>query len=245
MDEQRKLLPRLGTRKLYYIIWPQLQQAGIKCGRDKLFTWLREDGLLILPAKRYIQTTNSKHHFKRYDNLAKNMVITTAEQLWVSDITYVRTTEGWMFLSLITDAFSRKIVGYSIADNMEAATVAEALKMALSGRMDKKNCPVHHSDRGIQYCSKEYTDLAVKNGLKMSMTQNGDPYENALAERMNRTLKEEFGLGATLPCKKIAKPMTEEAIDLYNNRRPHLSLNMKTPAQIHKKSRLLEATGTI
>lgn len=236
VDEQRKLLPRLGTRKLYYLIAPQLQQAGIKCGRDKLFDWLREDGLLIKATKRYIQTTDSKHHFRKYANIAKDMAVTAPEQLWVSDITYIRSNEGWMFLSLITDVFSRKIVGYSIADNMEAATVGNALKMALAGRIDKTACPVHHSDRGIQYCSKEYTELAISNGLRLSMTQNGDPYENALAERMNRTLKEEFGLGMTLPSKKIVIPLTDEAINLYNNRRPHLALNMKTPNQIHKKN---------
>lgn len=173
------------------------------------------------------------------------MVLSAPDQLWVSDITYIRSLEGWMYLSLITDAFSRKIVGYSVADNMEAATVSEALKMALNARPDKTAYPVHHSDRGIQYCSKDYTALAISNGLKMSMTQNGDPYENALAERMNRTLKEEFGLGATLPDKQTAKPLTKQAIELYNNRRPHLALNMKTPEQVHKKSRLLEVTGII
>jgi len=245
VDEQRKLLPRLGTRKLYHMIGGQLQQLGVKCGRDKLFDWLREDGLLIKPPRRYVQTTNSKHHFKRYGNLAKDMSVTAPEQLWVSDITYVRSNEGWMYLSLITDAFSRKIVGYSVADNMEATTVAEALRMALSGRIDKNACPIHHSDRGIQYCSKEYTELAISNGLTLSMTQNGDPYENALAERMNRTLKEEFGLGGTLPDKQIVIPLTKEAINLYNSRRPHLALNMKTPIQVHKKIPALEATGTI
>jgi putative transposase len=245
VEEQRKLLPRLGTRKLYYLIGPRLQKAGIKCGRDKLFDWLREDGLLIKASRRYVQTTNSKHHFRKYDNIAKDMSVTAPEQLWVSDITYVRSCEGWMYLGLITDAFSRKIVGYSIADNMEAATIGNALKMALEGRMNMDACPVHHSDRGIQYCSKEYTELAISNGLTLSMTLNGDPYENALAERMNRTLKEEFGLGSTLPNKKIVIPMAEEAIDLYNNRRPHLALNMKTPNQVHKKIPALEATGTI
>jgi len=227
------------------MIGSQLQKAGVKCGRDKLFDWLREDGLLIKAPRRYIQTTNSKHHFRKYDNIAKSMTVTAPEQLWVSDITYVRSNEGWMYLSLITDAFSRKIVGYNIADNMEATTVGDALKMALAQRLDKRACPVHHSDRGIQYCSKEYTELALLHGLTLSMTQNGDPYENALAERMNRTLKDEFGLGTTLPSKKIAIPLTDEAINLYNNRRPHLALNMKTPTQVHKKIPALEATGTI
>jgi transposase InsO family protein len=245
VDDQRAVLPRLGTRKIYYLIAPQLKQDGIKCGRDKLFRWLKEDGLLIVPPRRYVQTTNSRHHLRKYTDLAKDIVPSAPEQLWVSDITYIRSREGWMYLSLVTDAFSRKIVGYSIADNMEAASVADALKMALNDRIDKTACPIHHSDRGLQYCSKEYTELAIGNGLRLSMTQSGDPYENALAERMNRTLKEEFGLGATLADKKTAIPLTKEAINLYNNRRPHLSLNMKTPTQIHKKSRSPEATGTI
>jgi len=162
VDSQRSILPRLGTRKLYYLIGNELKREGIKCGRDKLFRWLREDGLLIVPARKYVQTTNSKHHLKKYTNLTKDMVLSAPEQLWVSDITYIRSLEGWMYLGLITDAFSRKIVGYSIADNMEAATVAQALKMALDGRLDKTSCPIHHSDRGIQYCSKEYTELAIQ-----------------------------------------------------------------------------------
>lgn len=120
-----------------------------------LFRWLREDGLLInSKPRRYIQTTNSKHFFRKHPNLAKDMLLTGPEQLWVSDITYIRTAEGWMYLSLITDAWSRKIVGYSIADNMEAATVADALRMALARRTDKTTRPVHHSDRGIQYCCR-------------------------------------------------------------------------------------------
>lgn len=240
-------MPRLGTRKLYHLIKPELRKAGIKCGRDTLFGWLREEDLLIRPAKRYVQTTHSKHFLRKHPNLAKEMTVTAPEQLWVSDITYVRTTEGWMYLSLVTDAFSRRIMGYSIADNMEAATVAQGLRMALDSRTDTAARPVHHSDRGIQYCSREYVGLAEECGLKISMTQNGDPYENALAERMNRTLKEEFGLGAVLPDKAIVQAMVEEAIALYNDYRPHLALGMKTPSQVHKQKKQIpatEATGT-
>lgn len=239
-------MPRLGTRKLYHLIKPQLAEDQVKCGRDTLFRWLREDGLLINPKpRRYIQTTDSKHMFRKHPNLAKDMEVTGPEQLWVSDITYVRTAEGWMYLSLITDACSRKIVGYSIDDNMEAATVAGALRMALAGRLDKSARPVHHSDRGIQYCCREYSRLTAEYKLRVSMTENGDPYENALAERMNRTMKEEFGLGGLLPCKAVAKPMCEEAVFLYNNKRPHLSLSMKTPEQMHKKIPATEATGIL
>lgn len=177
--------------------------------------------------------------------MVKGILVTAPEQLWVSDITYLRTTEGWMYLGLVTDAYSRKIMGYSIAANMEAATVAGALQMALKNRNDANTRPIHHSDRGIQYCSKEYIALADANNLPVSMTENGDPYENALAERMNRTLKEEFGLGELLPSKNIVPKMVREAVFLYNTRRPHLSLKMQTPDKIHKKIPATEAAGII
>lgn len=243
VDRERKLLPKLGTRKLYYQIGNELKAKGIKCGRDKLFNWLREDGLLIKPPRRYIQTTDSRHRFKKYPNIVKNLVLTEPEQLWVSDITYVRTMEGWMYLGLVTDAYSRKIMGYSIADNMEASTVAGALKMALKNRNNANTKPIHHSDRGIQYCSREYIALADTNKLPISMTENGDPYENALAERMNRTLKEEFGLGEILPSKNIVPQVVKEAVFLYNTRRPHLSLKMQTPDIVHTKIPATEAAG--
>lgn len=245
VERERKLLPKLGTRKLYYMLENELKAKGIKCGRDKLFSWLREDGLLIKPPKRYIRTTDSRHRFKKYPNIVKGILLSAPEQLWVSDITYLRTLEGWMFLGLVTDAYSRKIMGYSIADNMEAATVAGALRMALENRNDINAKPVHHSDRGIQYCSKEYIALADVNSLPVSMTENGDPYENALAERMNRTLKEEFGLGEVLPSKNIVPKMVQEAVFLYNTRRPHLSLKMQTPDKIHKKIPATEAAEII
>ena len=239
MAAERKVLPRLGTRKLYHLLAPTMRADGIKAGRDTLFNWLRAEGLLIKASRRYTQTTNSRHWMRKYPNTAKQMSLTAPEQLWVADITYVRTREGWMYLGLLTDAWSRKVVGYSIDDNMEAATVAAALRRALKGRMQKDTATdapaslVHHSDRGLQYCSAEYTEVAGSGGLSMSMTEGGDPYENALAERMNRTFKEEFGLGAVLPSKAVAKQMAAEAVDLYNNRRPHLALGMLTPAQVH------------
>ena len=233
VQEQRNHLPRLGTRKLYHQIKPGLEQAGIRAGRDVLFNWLREENLLIRHNRRYVVTTNSKHWMRKYPNLAKDLKITSPEQLWVSDITYVDTEEGWMYLSLITDAWSRKVVGYSIDDNMEAATVALALIMALESKTPWSN-PMHHSDRGLQYCSTLYTSICKENGLAISMTENGDPYENALAERMNRTFKEELGLGGKLHSKNAAKQVAKESIGLYNSRRPHLALCMKTPAEIHR-----------
>lgn len=191
--------------------------------------------MLITPKRRYVQTTNSKHWMHKYPNIAKDMVIETPEQLWVSDITYIKTLQGNCYLNLITDAYSRKIVGYAIQDNMEAESMIKAYKKAIAGREHKQIQTIHHSDRGLQYCSKEYVSLSVNNGFRISMTENGDPYENALAERMNRTLKEEFGLGEILKTKEIAYKMVEEAVFLYNNLRPHCSLNYQTPQEVHKK----------
>lgn len=238
-------MPQLGTRKIYHLIKPDLQQQGIKMGRDRLFDCIRDFDLLIRPAKRYVQTTNSKHWLKKYPNLIEGKTATRPEQIWVSDITYLKTTEGNLYLSLVTDAYSRKIMGYSIADNMEATTVSQALKMGVRNRI-YKNKLIHHSDRGIQYCSKEYIRLANKNKIIMSMTQNGDPYENALAERMNKTIKEEFIPSKSLISKALMTKLIDQAIHLYNKRRPHLSLQMKTPEMVHnKKSRSRKATGNI
>lgn len=234
VDKERKNLPRLGTRKLYHLIRPLLEQQKIKIGRDRLFDWMRYFDLLIKPTKRYIQTTNSRHWLRKYPNLIKAIQVTRPEQVWVSDITYLKTTGGNLYLSLITDAYSRKIMGYSIADNMEAATVSEALKMGIKNRIYQHTL-IHHSDRGIQYCSKEYIQVADKNNIIMSMTENGDPYENALAERMNKTIKEEFLPFKYLINKQLMIKLISEAVNLYNKRRPHLSLQMKTPEMVHKQ----------
>lgn len=235
VDTERKLLPRLGTRKLYYMLRPSLSNKGLKIGRDKLFHLLRDYGLLIKPRRRYTQTTNSKHWLRKYPNIIKDRYIDGPEQVWVSDITYIKTQQGNMYLSLVTDAFSRKIVGYNVEDNMEAHSVSKALAMAKKQRLYPQNELIHHSDRGLQYCSSEYVNMATIGKIQMSMTENGDPYENALAERMNRTLKEEFGLGEVLPSKQHTLRLVDEAVELYNNRRPHLSLQMKTPQQVHKE----------
>ena len=242
---ERKLLPRAGGRKTHYLISPALQQQNIKFGRDKLFKLLREHDLLIKPRRRYIQTTNSKHWMKKYPNTAKHLEVTDPEQLWVSDITYLKTEEGNCYLTMITDAYSRKIMGYSIADNMEASTVSEALQMAINNRIDNEQKLIHHSDRGSQYCSQDYVTVAEKAGIKMSMTEQSDPYENALAERMNRTIKEEFCLDGTLKTKNLAYAAVKQAINLYNDYRPHLSLSLKTPNQLHQKTQPPEAVGFI
>lgn len=242
---ERKLLPRVGGRKIYYLIKDKLMQLPCKYGRDKLFKLLGDNNLLVKPRRRYTQTTNSKHWLKKYPNTAKQLVLTSAEQLWVSDITYLKTQEGNCYLSMITDAYSRKIMGYSIDDNMEAVTIGEALKMAIKNRCYRSNLLVHHSDRGLQYCSKEYVSIAENNNISMSMTEQSDPYENALAERMNRTIKEEFCLDHILATKTQTVQAVKQAIWLYNNYRPHLSLAMKTPNYLHQKTQPPEAVGLI
>lgn len=209
-------------------------EGELKCGRDQLFKLMRYYGLLIRPRRRYIQTTMSKHWLRKWPNIAKDKIINEPDDVWVSDITYLKTQEGNCYLNMITDVFSRKIVGFAVAGNMEAETMAEALKMALSQRKAPQKSTIHHSDRGLQYCSKEYTQLARQNNLLLSMTENSDPYENALAERMNRTIKEEFGMDRILANKQHAMALIKESIFLYNNHRPHLALQMNTPEQVYQ-----------
>lgn len=245
IDQQRKLLPRLGTRKLHYLIKDQLEAQQLKFGRDKLFELLREHGLLIKPQRRYIQTTMSKHWMKKWPNLVKGKALDGPDQVWVSDITYIKTEEGNCYLNMITDAFSRKIVGYAADQTMETESMINALKMATSERINPAAQTIHHSDRGLQYCSREYVELTSENNIRLSMTENSDPYENALAERMNRTIKEEFGLNKKLKSRQQVYDVLKESIVLYNQKRPHLALNLKTPDEVYnmKKSRLPEAIG--
>lgn len=244
IQTERKILPMLGGRKVYHQIKPAMQMASIKMGRDKLFRLLGDHNLLIKPKRRYVTTTNSKHWLRKYPNIIKDIEITRPEQVWVSDITYIKTDEGNCYLNLVTDAFSRRIMGYSIAQNMNTEEMKKAYDMAVCCRIYPDEPLIHHSDRGLQYCSSEYVKISTDNNIAISMTENGDPYENALAERMNRTLKEEFGLGRRLPSRQQAFRLAAEAVDLYNQRRPHLSLKMNTPDNVHlQKSRLQEQSG--
>lgn len=236
VERQRKLLPRLGTRKLYYLISEELVRLNIKFGRDKLFALLNEHDLLIKPKRRYIQTTMSRHYLRKWPNITKRLEVKEPDQLWVSDITYIKTDEGNCYLNMITDAYSRKIVGYAIDATMETASMINALKMATAQKTNLKSQTIHHSDRGLQYCSNEYVRLTAKNNIRLSMTENSDPYENALAERMNRTIKEEFGINRKLKTKKQAIQLVKESIYLYNTKRPHLSLKMRTPEQVYNEN---------
>lgn len=229
----RHLMPRLGTRKLHFIL-----RQDVKIGRDKLFGLLKKEGLLIFKRRKYTQTTNSKHWLRKYPNLTKDMKPFRPEQLWVADITYVDTIEdGNNYLHLVTDAYSKRIMGYELCADMESASTLKALMMAVRNRQYDHPL-IHHSDRGLQYCSRLYVGELERNGITISMTENGDPYENAVAERMNGILKEEFGLGNKLNSLLEAKTLVKQSIALYNHLRPHLSCQMMTPMQMHQQQKI-------
>lgn len=234
VKELREKLPRLGTRKLHYKLEPLLQAHGIKVGRDYLFDLLDRHRLLIRQRRRKVITTDSRHWMHKYDNLIKDLDCHRPEQIWVSDITYIRMGNQWGYLSLITDAYSRKIMGYCLRTDMLAEGPIEALKMALNNRRYKDQALIHHSDRGSQYCSENYVKQLRANNISISMTQNGDPYENALAERMNGILKTEFNLYGSLYGFEQTYQMVKESITAYNSLRPHSSCDYLTPDQAHQ-----------
>lgn len=229
----RQYLPRSGTRKLQEIMDYSLKSRGIHIGRDRLFKILREAQLLVPRRKRHFFTTNSKHMFYKYPNKAKDLIVDQPEQLWVSDITYIRTKRGNLYLSLITDAFSRKIMGYHLADHLKATGPIEALKMALKNRVYPKRRLMHHSDKGIQYCCDAYVNILTDHQIDISMTSKYDPYENAIAERINGTIKNEFELDLPFPDYGYAKKEIHKTVQIYNTLRPHLNCHMKTPQQTH------------
>lgn len=231
VHRERMLLPRLGTRKLYFMLSEELQV--MKVGRDKFFDILRANHLLIMPKKTYHKTTMSYHRFRKHPNLIKNLEINEPEQVWVSDITYIGKREKPCYLSLITDAYSKKIVGYDVSDSLSTQSSLKALKMAHKNRKYKQKELIHHSDRGLQYCSDEYQQVLKKQKNKCSMTQNSDPYENAIAERINGILKQEFKIDKLHLNLPLMKKVVSESIQIYNSVRPHLSNGMLTPNQMH------------
>ena len=233
VKRERDAQPKLGTRKLYYRIRRDLQAMNIKMGRDALFDLLREERLLIRRRRRGCVTTQSHHRFRCYGNLLENLTIERPEQVWVADITYLRVGEGFAYLSLITDAYSRKIMGYHLHPTLEASGCLKALEMALKNRQ-YEGALIHHSDRGIQYCCHDYTKRLTKADIAISMTLSGSE-ENAIAERVNGILKNEYLLDATFQTFEDALRQTKQAIKLYNNERPHLSLSMATPEQAHQR----------
>jgi putative transposase len=230
---ERQQQARLGTRKLYHLLKPQLEQAGVRMGRDRLFEELRKRDLLLEPVPaQYPQTTQSFHNLPVFRNVIKDLEVTAPNQVWVSDITYLRTRESFVYLALITDKFSRKIVGWHAGDSLEAVGCVRALERALAN-LPKGSRPIHHSDQGSQYCCHEYVKRLQESGLPISMTEADHCAENALAERMNGILKQEYGLGVELPSKEIAYLAVQQGIELYNTRRPHCALKYRIPAQVH------------
>jgi putative transposase len=236
--EQRMRQPRVGTRKLHHMLREPLQHRGIALGRDAMFDVLRNAKLLVAPRRAYHKTTDSHHRFRRHPNLLKagpqQIHASGSEQVWVADITYLPTHGRFVYLSLITDAYSRKIVGWHVHESLQTEEVAQAMKMALAGRKSRQPL-VHHSDRGIQYCSTYYQALHLRHGVTCSMTDGYDCYQNALAERVNGILKTEFLLHRPADITQ-ARRMVEQSVHIYNHDRPHLSLKMQTPDAVHRAS---------
>lgn len=229
----RMELPRLGTRKLYYLLKERFEETGIKIGRDALFDYLRREHLLIKPKKNYVKTTNSKHWLRKHPNLLKVKKASRPNEIYVSDITYVKSREKTHYLSLVTDAYSRRIVGYKLSDDMSAENVVKAIRMAIKERTNQTEL-IHHSDRGLQYCSDLYQSELEKNNITPSMTDGYDCYQNAMAERINGILKNEFLIYKCNTGVELEK-LIQQSIEAYNSKRPHLSLDMKTPNFIHHK----------
>ena len=236
VKEERRIARRVGGRNLYQILKAELTARQVHVGRDRFFDVLRQNGLLIKRRRRRAVTTMSRHGLPLYPNLAKALRPERAGQLWVSDITYIRVGDGFCYLILITDAYSHQVVGWNFGHSMDAAFCVEALKMALASRpAPLGQCPllelVHHSDRGLQYCSKLYTDTLKAERIAISMTENGDPLENAVAERMNGLLKDSFEMDRTFSSFEEAGAFILEAIRYYNERRPHSSCDKLTPKE--------------
>ena len=229
---QRRVHPRVGARKLCVLIEPDLREMGIGIGRDRLFALLRRRGLLVKRSRRWAKTTDSRHGFMVWPNRIRHIVASMPHQVWVCDLTYIRTEQGFLYLSLVTDAYSRKIVGYCIHDSLESQGCLRALRMA-SAQLPPGAQPIHHSDRGIQYCCGEYIKLLQARGCPISMTEQNHCYENAMAERVNGILKGEYGLGETFRDKPQAIAAARQAIGIYNDYRPHTGLNYRTPSSMH------------
>jgi len=230
---ERRHQPRLGARKLYYLIQGEMQAAGVKMGRDRLFAELGKAGLLVAPKPpEWPRTTRFDARLPVFKNLIKRRKLTGRNQVWVADITYIRTREAFLYLGLITDKWSRKIVGFHLGETLAASGVLKALAMAVSGLKSNEQ-PIHHSDRGCQYASHAYVNRVRQAGMKMSMTGQNHAAENALAERVNGILKQEYWLAATFATKPEARRATRQGIGLYNHRRPHTALGLMTPEKVH------------
>lgn len=224
---------RMGGRKLYELLEPFMLEHQIKMGRDALFNVLSAHRLLVRKRRRGVRTTQSFHWMRKYPNLIRDYTPTAPNQLWVSDITYWRISTGYVYISFITDAYSRKVVGYHVAETLEAVETQKALEMALSGLDELPDNLIHHSDRGLQYCSSKYVKLLQDYGIAISMTEHGDPLENAIAERLNGIIKHEYLIGKSISSIKNARKELNNAVRLYNQERPHNSIGNLTPENVH------------
>ena len=232
IQSTRKRLPRIGGKKVYKLLTPDLEQNEVSIGRDRFLKIYKKSGFQLVRRKSFIRTTMSYHRFYKHSNKIRELSLNRSHQVYVSDITYLRTRQGFVYLFLITDAYSRKIVGWHLSKNLSMEGPLMSLRMAL-GQCPNPAQLIHHSDRGIHYCNKEYTSLLEKYQTQISMTEENHCYENALAERVNGILKDEFLLGETLPDYATAFKSVKEAIHYYNSYRPHWSLNLLTPQAVH------------
>lgn len=229
----RKYMPRIGTVKLYHILKFDMQCLGINIGRDKFHQILKHLKLLVPKRKRFFRTTQSNHLFNKHNNLVKGMTLNKPEQLWVADITYVKSASKNFYLTLITDAYSKKIMGYNLADNLKTLSSKKALLMAIKNRKYPNRNLIHHSDRGLQFCNPEYTDVLDKYNITISMTTQYDPYENSIAERVNGILKDEFEISSVKAHENEVNKIVTNSISIYNQLRPHLSCKLMTPETAH------------
>jgi putative transposase len=229
----RKKMPRYGTEKLHLDINDDLKKNNIKMGRDRFLKFAGNHHLLVPRTKKCFITTDSKHFYYKSPNLIKGLVPTGSEQVFVSDITYIKLEDKYAYLALVADLYSKKVMGYKLDDNMKVGMVKDALTMALKNCEHNRPTIIHHSDRGIQYCCPDYSEFAQSKGMKLSTTEKYDPYENAVAERINGILKYEFGLIKTIPSLDIANKMLKETVQVYNGERRHCSLQMQTPNFAH------------
>lgn len=232
---ERQQQSRLGVRKLHHMLSDDLREAGVEVGRDRMFEILRSRDLLVEPLPKSPRTTNSRHSLPVFRNLIAELETTKPNQIWVSDLTYIRTLEGFEYLSLNMDLYSRNIVGFHCGEDLSTAGCLAALDRALAD-LPEGSYPIHHSDRGCQYCSHDYVQRLTDHCLSPSMTEENHCAENATAERLNGILKQEYGLGWTFRTRAQARAAVEQAVWLYNNRRPHTSLGLKTPAQAHGRA---------
>ncbi len=236
VQRERRLQPRLGTRKLYHLLKSELKQAGVRMGRDRMFEELRQRDLLLSPLPAaYPHTTQSWHNLPVFSNLLKRKQAQGPNEVWVSDLSYLRTREGYLYLALVTDKYSRKIVGWNVGDTLEAVGCVRALDRALA-QLPAHSKPVHHSDQGSQYCCHEYVKRLQERGLGISMTETNHCAENALAERMNGILKQEYGLGGEFASKADGRRAVHQSIWVYNTKRPHTALGYRVPQEVHQSA---------